>query len=178
MRPLLLALLLGCASTTTSRDGSSPAEDDAPIDAAPDALPDVAPDAPATAECRAPVDCAARPTPASVRHCIGGGRWSCLAGRCTWGCEAALTCTDDGGRCLRCNAPAPACDPARCEAPPLDAARLEDATCTRPFHADAVSCAGPFVRLRDGMWCLVEMQPTGAIRAILSCGGCQTTLVW
>lgn len=174
MRPLLLALLLGCASTTTSRDGSSPADDVAPVDAAPDALPD----APTTAECRAPADCAARPTPASVRHCLGGGRWSCLAGRCTWGCEAALTCADDGGRCLRCNDPAPACDPARCESPPLDAARVEDATCTRPFHADAASCAGPFVRLRDGTWCLVEMQPTGAIRAILSCGACQTTLVW
>jgi len=165
-----LALLLGCASTATSRDGSTPAVDVAPLDAAPDVT--------ATMECRAPADCAARPPPASVRHCVGGGRWSCLVGRCTWGCGEALTCADDGGRCLRCNDLAPACDSARCEAPPLDAARVEDATCTRPFHLDAASCAGPFVRLRDGMWCLVEMQPTGAIRAILSCGGCQTTLMW
>lgn len=54
---------------------------------------------------------------------------------------------------------------------------MEDSTCARAFLFDVVQCYGSWVVLRDGMLCSLEVLPTALVRAVLSCGFCQTTLV-
>ena len=50
--------------------------------------------------------------------------------------------------------------------------------CARAFSREVTECFGPFAVLRDGLVCTLEDLPTGAIRAIMACAGCQTTLMW
>ena len=48
----------------------------------------------------------------------------------------------------------------------------------RAFSREVTACFGAFAVLRDGLVCTLEDLPTGAIRAIMACAGCQTTLMW
>ena len=130
-------------------------------------------------ECRAAEDCAARPLPGTSRFCTGRVGWSCVVGRCTAECAASgRTCARDAAGCIACSDGARACPGAMCATPPLDAGRYEDGFCARAFSREVTECFGAFAVLRDGLVCTLEDLPTGAIRAIMACAGCQTTLTW
>lgn len=128
-------------------------------------------------ECRSAVDCDAMPAFPSVRVCTGGGRWSCIEGRCTRECNVSRTCAVDTAGCMVCSTGEPVCAGVACAVPgDLAALRVEDGMCARAFWREVDRCAGSFVRLRDGTWCTVDELPTGAIRYLLACGPCQTVL--
>ena len=128
-------------------------------------------------ECQDVRECALLPRPTAVRACQTPN-WSCVAGRCTLECNGSRTCYLDNQGCLSCNGQPRECPGSACFGPALASGRVEDVTCQRPFLTEIDACFGGFVRLRDGMICSVRDLPTGAIREVLACGGCQTQLVF
>lgn len=169
----LLSLLGGCASTV----GVAPTHGDAATDTTPTpdvmTTPDVmsTPDA-ARAECINVRECAARTAPSGA---LFSRSWSCVLGDCTWEPRGGQTCYPRPDGCVLCDSGAElTCPGAPCRAPlDPDAIRIESTNCSRDFFRSIASCAGRFVRLSDGVSCLLTEAPTGAIRYVLSCGPCE-----
>ena len=163
----------------------------APVDAAP-APADAAPadardarepprDAAPSGRCVTPAECGATPAPLSVVACKESS-WSCVLGQCTWECRGGRTCTRDGRGCLACDrggvversCPGDTCVEGLL---PRDGGwGGAESTCARAFTVEVVSCAGEDVALRGGETCTLQSLFTGAPRAVLQCGPCQTVL--
>lgn len=113
----------------------------------------------------------------------GGLRWSCIAGRCTYELEGRRTCDYSAQLgCLRClGIPEEYCPGAPCIGgamfPQLRVERPSRCGLTADVMGSVVACYNGMVRLRDGSFCTILEAPTGAIRFVLSCGGCAVTLV-
>lgn len=190
LAPLVVVtcLALGCASSVTQSnvDASAPDDRGAPADVpSPEdrtvSIDAVAPiDVTPGAECRAAVDCADRPLFQALPFCGGGAGWSCIAGRCTLECAPfARTCALDARGCLACDDGTRACSTDACLAAPAGwTPMMEQSYCQRAYVRDLSSCFGEFAALRDGTICSLRDAGTGALRSILACGPCQTSLLW
>ncbi|HRH00130.1 MAG TPA: hypothetical protein PLR99_27980, partial [Polyangiaceae bacterium] len=140
-------------------------------------------DAGPTDRCAAPSDCAATPAPLSVAACKESS-WSCVLGRCTWECRGGRACTRDARGCLACDragvversCPGEACVEGLLPRDVDAGWGGAESTCARAFVVDVASCDGEDVALRTGETCTLQSLFTGAPRAVLQCGPCQTVL--
>ncbi len=132
-------------------------------------------------ECAMAGDCAGR---MPVDQPFNDMRWSCIAGRCTYELEGNRTC--DFSRalgCVRClGIPIESCPGALCtpEGLSLSQLRIErPSLCGLSVEVmgQVSECFNGIVRLNDGSFCTLMSAPTGAIRYVLSCGGCAAVLV-
>lgn len=131
-------------------------------------------------ECRAAIDCSERPIFQPLPICGDRAGWSCIAGRCTFECAPfARTCARDARGCLTCDDGTVACPTDPCSAAPAGwTPTTEMAYCARAFVRELTACFGEFAMLRDGTICSHRDAGTGALRTILACGPCQTSVLW
>lgn len=182
-RTLLLLIcataLAACGASTSLRDVDATIARDTTGDVPSiDAAVDVATlDRPTTMECVTAADCTSMGARPSTRWCASS--WSCIAGYCTWECNGGRTCTLAPGGCIECPMPwGRQCPGARCAVELPAQSRIEEVFCMRPFHTDIRQCFGEWARLSEGRFCSVNYLPTGALRALVACAGCQTVLMW
>lgn len=184
----LVALTAACQDATeplTGQDGG--VAEAGPIDAqVPDAgildadTPDLGPFG-----CLRPEDCPQDFEPFSLPTCPNSG-WSCLDHACTWDCaQPGRTCEvilGPTGDCVVCEGSNTVCPDVACSVPPFTEARLEQpGSCARVFHVSVTRCQGDFAWLDDPgdrRLCAFTELPTGALRAVLSCGFCQEQVMW
>ncbi len=171
--PILLACsvaLAACGASTSLRDVDASTARDATVD-----VPAI--DRSTPAECVTAADCARMGARPSIAWCASS--WSCVAGYCIWECNGGRTCTLAPDGCIECPPPrGRQCPGARCTVDLTAPSKIEEVFCTRPFHTDIRQCFGEWARLSEGRLCSVNYLPTGALRALVACGGCQTVLVW
>jgi hypothetical protein len=133
-------------------------------------------------ECAMAADCEGRVP--SDEPFAGMMRWSCIAGRCTYELGGGRTCDFARGLgCVRClGIPEESCPGALCTPDGLAFEQLRTERASRcglslQSPVPVRDCFNGIVRLSDGSLCTLSEAPTGAIRYVLSCGGCAATLV-
>lgn len=129
------------------------------------------------AECQVAEQCESGGPSTSIRFCRGNSRWSCIAGQCTWECEVGGRTCERARACVTCAVgPPPSCPGDPCAFPIDRELQIEEATCARDFTSEIVQCFDEWIELEDGTICTMRWLPTGAPRAVLSCGRCQTSV--
>ncbi len=127
-------------------------------------------------ECAMSAECDDGFTPGAVPFCESSSSWSCLDRKCVYECGPARECHRDSAGCIVC-ADSITCPGESCQYD-LDTAQIEMAYCARAYLAYVDQCFGTWVRLEDGEYCSLTPVGSGLLRAVLSCGICQTLLVW
>jgi hypothetical protein len=155
-------------STDTSPDGRT-------MDTSPDTGHAEVPHA----VCRRASDCTGA-APATVPRC-GSSTWSCIAGRCTWDCQSpGRTCDLDSKGCIGCTGDVGPrqCPDQACMTPLRSGSSVESTTCAMVPDFAAWTCFGWWARLKDGSFCAIRDLATGLPRLEISCGACQTVVLW